>query len=67
MPEVSLLVRVGMLAFIGALAAAIVVYHGWLDAYLKRHGRLASKPVAVGGASGEERRAPPRPGTLTGA
>jgi hypothetical protein len=56
-----------MLAFIGALAAAIVVYHVWLDAYLKRHGRLASKPVAVGGASGEERRAPPRPDTLTGA
>jgi hypothetical protein len=66
MPEVSLLVHVGMLAFIGALAAAIVVYHVWLDAYLKRHGRLASKPAGAP-ASGEERRAPPRPDTLTGA
>src|SRR2546425_7894924 len=43
MPEVSLLVSVAMLVFIGALAAVIVLYHVWLDRYLQRRGRQADR------------------------
>src|SRR2546422_11424149 len=53
MPEVSLLVRVAMLVFIGALAAVIVLYHVWLDRYLQRRGRQAATPGT--GPVGERR------------
>jgi len=46
MPEMTLSVRIGLVAIIGFLILAIVAYHRWLDRRLDRPARTA-RPAAV--------------------